>query len=76
LSPWPSNSPDFNPIENVFGWMKKFVENEDPANEASLKTAVKKAFENIPDEHLAHRMDSMPKRLDEARKHKGARINY
>lgn len=24
--PWPSNSPDFNPIENLFAWMKKYVE--------------------------------------------------
>jgi transposase len=76
LSPWPSNSPDLNPIENVFGWMKKFVENEGPTSEATLKVAVKKAFEAIPDNHLAHLMDSIPKRLELTLQRKGARINY
>jgi transposase len=76
LSPWPSNSPDLNPIENVFGWMKKFVENEGPTSEATLKVAVKKAFKAIPDNHLAHLMDSIPKRLELTLQRKGARINY
>jgi transposase len=76
LSPWPSNSPDLNPIKNVFGWMKKFVENEGSTSEATLKEAVKKAFEAIPDSHLAHLMDSIPKRLELTLKAKGARINY
>ena len=56
--------------------MKKFVENEGPTNEATLIQAVRKAFENIPDEHLAHLMDSIPTRLELVLKHKGARINY
>lgn len=76
LSPWPSNSPDLNPIENIFGWMKKFVENEGPTTEATLIQAVQKAFENIPDDHPAHLMDSIPTRLELVLKHKGARINY
>lgn len=76
LSPWPSNSPDLNPIENIFGWMKRFVENEGPTSEATLKEAVNKAFEAIPDDHLAHLMDSIPKRLELTIKRKGARINY
>jgi hypothetical protein len=60
LSPWPSNSPDLNPIENIFGWMKKFVENEGPTSEATLKEAVQKAYNNIPDEHLTHLMTQSP----------------
>lgn len=25
IRPWPANSPDFNPIENVFAWLKREV---------------------------------------------------
>ena len=74
LSPWPSNSPDLNPIENLFAWMKRFVEREGPTNEATLREAI--AFDNIPLDHLAHLMDSMPTRLDLVLKNKGARIKY
>jgi transposase len=75
LSPWPSNSPDLNPIESLFAWMKRFVENDGPTNEATLKEAVIKAYDSIPEEHLAL-MDSIPMRLELTLKAKGARINY
>lgn len=30
LDDWSPNSPDFNAIENVFAWMKRFVEDREP----------------------------------------------
>jgi hypothetical protein len=40
--------------------MKKFVENEGPTSEATLKEAAQKAYNNIPDEHLTHLMTQSP----------------
>lgn len=76
LSPWPANSPDLNPIENLFAWLKRYVENEGPTSEATLRAAIAKAYEAVPEEHLAHLMDSMPRRLCLARAAHGARIQY
>lgn len=76
LSPWPSNSPDLNPIENLFAWMKKFVEDEGPTDEDTLKEAITKAFSNIPVHHLAHLIGSLPHRFELTLKSNGARIKY
>jgi transposase len=76
LEPWPSNSPDLNPIENEFAWMKRFVEDRAPTNEQTLRQAVEDAFRNIPDDHLKKLMGSMRSRMEAAIKSKGARINY
>jgi transposase len=75
-APWASNSPDFNPIENLFAWMKRFVEHRLPTNEQSLREAIQEAFDNIPLEHTVHLMDSMRARLEQALQRKGARTKY
>jgi len=74
--PWPSNSPDINPIENLFAWMKKYVENKLPTSESTLRAAVQEAFDNLPLEHTVHLMDSMRNRLQQAIQRKGARTRY
>jgi len=76
LSPWPSNSPDLNPIENLFAWMKRYVENELPTNEKGLRQAIRKAFRDIPEGHIKNLMDSMENRIKALLKSKGERINY
>ena len=76
FSRWPSNSPDLNPIENLFAWMKKFVERKLPTNEQSLRAAILEAFNNIPLEHTVHSMDSMRARLQQVLSGNGARTKY
>jgi len=76
LTPWPSNSPDRNPIENIFAWMKHYVEGQLPTNEQTLRQAVTDAFRGIPQQHFQTLMDSMENRLKSVVKSKGARINY
>ena len=76
LTPWPSNSPDLNPIENIFAWMKQYVENQLPSTEATLRQAIIDAFNNLSVGHFANLIDSMETRLKAVVKSKGSRINY
>ena len=76
LSPWPSNSPDLNPIENVFAWLKHYVESKSPSSEETLRQAIMDAFRDIPEAHFRNLIDSMESRMKEVLKLKGARINY
>ena len=77
LSPWPSNSPDLNPIENVIAWVKYNVESKSPSSEETLSQAIMDAFRDIPEGHFKNLlMDSMGNRMKEGLKFKGAIIKY
>jgi transposase len=76
LDDWPSNAPDLNPIENVFAWMKRFVESKDPRSEQQLREAVQEAWDTIPVDMTLHGMDSMPDRLELVLKRRGGRTSY
>lgn len=76
FDPWPSNSPDLNPIENLWRRVKDAVESAAPRNEQELKETIQKAWLDIPIEETVHLMDSMPRRLGECLRRKGGRIRY
>lgn len=76
LDPWPANSPDFNPIENVFAWMKRFVEERGPTSEQQLREAIRAAWDGIPMEMTVSCMESMPSRLELAISRHGGRTGY
>ena len=76
IRPWPSNSLDLNPIENLFAKMKTYVERATPTSEESLKTAIRTAWRMIQEEFTKQLMDSMPKRLSLCIRNKGDRTKY
>jgi hypothetical protein len=73
---WPSNSPDFNPEENVWAWMKAFVEKRGPRSEAALRQAIIDAWAAFPVEDTVVLIDSIPRRLALAIRRKGGRTGY
>ncbi len=45
---WPANSPDLNPIENLWGIVKRKMRDIRPNNEDDLKAAIKATWASIP----------------------------
>ncbi len=45
---WPANSPDLNPIENLWGLVKRKMRDTRPNNADELKATVKETWASIP----------------------------
>ena len=63
LPNWPANSPDMNPIENLWAIMKDHVEELEPANISDLKQILIQVWDGIEDQTIKNLIDSMPSRL-------------
>ncbi|KAI6660243.1 hypothetical protein LOD99_10441 [Oopsacas minuta] len=59
---WPSQSPDINPIENLFVWVKQKLLKKGPKNITQLKKEFTDLWENINGNFLENYWRSMPKR--------------
>lgn len=59
---WPPNSPDLNPIENVWAWMKQRVYSKQYNTLAELKAAVLETWQEVPDSMCSNLMHSLQKR--------------
>ena len=73
---WPSNSPDINPIENIWSILKRRVEKRKPSNIHELDQFLHeewKKFEKTIINNLVHSMKSRCLAIIES---KGERINY
>ncbi len=69
---WPANSPDLNPIENIWGIVKRKMRDTRPNNADDLKATVKETWASIPPQQCHKLITSMPRRIEAVIKAKGA----
>lgn len=73
---WPANSPDLNPIENIWGMMKLEVYRKQYNNLDELKAAVEAAWDRITLTTLRNCMRSIPRRMSKVIRLRGGYIGY
>lgn len=62
---WPGNSPDLNPIKNLWAILQNKLDNlkTPPSNIQQLEHALKEAWSEISPETLSNLIESMPERI-------------
>ncbi len=73
---WPPQSPDLNPIENLWSYLDRQIRDRAPKNDNELFTMLSKAWEAIPEQYIDSLIDSMPARCGEVIKNKGHSTKY
>jgi transposase len=73
---WPSQSPDLNPIENLWSYLEHSTIERKPKSEAELFEILEKAWEDIPAELLHSLVESMPRRCQAVIDAKGYATKY
>ncbi len=73
---WPANSPDLNPIENLWDIVKRKMRNKRPKNADELKATVKETWASIPTQQCHKLITSIPCRIELVIKAKGAPTRY
>ena len=81
---WPSNSPDINPIENLWAILKGRVEREinkllvkkKPVTTDCFREIIQKEWEGIETEIFVNLVRSMSRRLEDVIAGNGNKINY
>ncbi len=61
---WPANSPDLNPIENLWGIVKRKMRDTRPNNADDPKDTIKATWASITPEQCHRLIASMPRHID------------
>lgn len=69
--PWPANSPDLSPIENLWAQMKKSLRERPISNIEALKVRLVEIWNSISPEECQKLVATMPRRINEVICRKG-----
>lgn len=73
---WPSQSPDLNPIENLWKDLKSRISNKKTSNKNALWEEIQKEWYATPVETCRKLIDSMPRRCKAVLKNNGYHTKY
>lgn len=73
---WPSQSPDLNPIENLWAYLDKKAKERKCKNKQELFACLQEEWRKIPLEYLRQLIDSMPRRCQAIIDSKGYPTKY
>uniref|UniRef100_A0A8C5LKA3 Transposase n=1 Tax=Leptobrachium leishanense TaxID=445787 RepID=A0A8C5LKA3_9ANUR len=73
---WPANSPDLNPIENLWSIAKRKIRDMSPNNAEELKAAIEATWSSITPQQCHRLIASMPRRIEAVIAAKGAQTKY
>ena len=74
--PWPSQSPDLNPIENLWSILDYKLRNRRPQNKLQLVEALREGWNSLDADLLTTLVDSMPRRIQAVIESKGYPTKY
>jgi hypothetical protein len=69
---WPARSPDLNPAEKVFAWLKREIQRDAPWGEEQLRAVIKTKFEELPQQKIDNWCGGFVKALQECQRCGGA----
>ena len=76
LSDWPPQSPDLNPIENLWSLLKEKVSRHSPTTSDQLWSITKQEWDSIPDDAIIALYESMTHRIKTMLQCKGQNMKY
>jgi transposase len=73
---WPSNSPDLNPIENIWGLLKNKIQKINVMTVGEFIKCIQNKWKEIDNEIIINIINSMPSRIQQVIENNGDSIDY
>ena len=73
---WPPQSPDLNPIENLWSILKRKIKKGDYTNKDKMKSLLVDAWNTIPQQVIRNLITTLPQRIKKVVENNGGMIDY